>query len=137
MAHFAKIGRVGRTVVKVVVVNNDVITDGEGNEQESLGQQFLKDLYDDQEAIWLQTSYNGNFRNVYASVGGTYDDINDEFIHKKPHGCESWRWNRATKQYDPPVAKPETTNAAGVSEVYKWNEGTYSWIMMPSLTPPE
>ena len=43
MAHFAKIGRVGRTVVKVVVVNNDVITDGEGNEQESLGQQFLKD----------------------------------------------------------------------------------------------
>ena len=58
MAHFAKIGRVGRTVVKVVVVNNDVITDGEGNEQESLGQQFLKDLYDDQEAIWLQTSYN-------------------------------------------------------------------------------
>ena len=137
MAHFAKIGRVGRTVVQVIVVNNDVITDGDGNEQESLGQQFLKDLYNDQEAVWLQTSYNGNFRNVHASVGGTYDNINDEFIHRQPEGCESWKWNRATKVYDPPIVKPESTNDAGVVEVYKWNEGTYSWIMMPSLTPPE
>jgi len=29
---------------------------------------------------WLQTSYNGNFRGVYAGSGYTYDPVLDEFV---------------------------------------------------------
>lgn len=39
MASFAKIGA-ENIVEKVVVVNNDVITDNDGNEQEQLGVDF-------------------------------------------------------------------------------------------------
>ena len=44
MAHFAKLG-VGNIVEKVLVVNNDIITDENGNEQEKLGMDFLNNLF--------------------------------------------------------------------------------------------
>ena len=53
MAHFVKLDD-DNIVVDKVVVNNDVIIDGDGNEQESLGIQFLKDLYNDQSATWFK-----------------------------------------------------------------------------------
>jgi hypothetical protein len=76
MAHFAKINT-DDTVEQVIVVNNEVLLDENGIEQEALGVQFCVDLFGGE---WVQTSYNGNFRGLYAGMGMIYDKENDEFI---------------------------------------------------------
>ena len=71
MAHFCKIE--DGIVRQVVVINNEVITDEKGKEQESLGAEFCAELFG---GTWIQTSYNANFRGKYAGVGDTWDGTN-------------------------------------------------------------
>jgi len=78
MAHFAKVNSSGM-VEQVVVVNNDVLHDENGIEQESIGVAFCQSLFG-ADTEWIQTSYNGNFRGRFAGVGMTYDPIKDEFV---------------------------------------------------------
>ena len=78
MAHFAKINS-DNIVEQVIVVNNEVLHDDKGVEQESIGVAFCQSLFGD-DTNWVQTSYNGNFRGRYAGAGMTYDPIKDEFI---------------------------------------------------------
>lgn len=75
MAHFARIEN--GYVQQVIVVNNEVLLDENGIEQEAIGAQFCADLFGGQ---WVQTSYNGNFRGAFAGSGMIYDPIADEFI---------------------------------------------------------
>ncbi len=114
MAHFAKIDRTG-TVVDVVVVDDAVLQDEEGNEVEQKGIDFLTELFGGlPQWDWKQTSYNsvkgqhriqlppdenGNYqeplfdtkpclRKNYAAVGGKYDYTRDAFIpprHNSTH----------------------------------------------------
>jgi hypothetical protein len=77
MAHFARIQ--DNIVREVIVINNEVITDANGQEQESLGVEFCKSLYG-QDTEWIQTSYNGSFRGRYAGSGMKYDPELDEFV---------------------------------------------------------
>jgi hypothetical protein len=77
MAHFARV--VDGVVVKVHVLANPVITDGEGVEHEEWGQAFLAGLHGYQPEELIQCSYNGNFRGVYPGVGFTYDAELDVF----------------------------------------------------------
>ena len=74
MAHFARIEN--GIVVEVIVVNNEILLDENGVEQESLGADFCTELFSGQ---WIQTSYNGNFRNRYAGVGDLYNETDDIF----------------------------------------------------------
>ena len=74
MAHFAKIE--DGIVREVIVVNNEVLLDSEGVEQEAIGAQFCTDLFGGE---WIQTSYNGNFREAFAGVGMAYDSTEDVF----------------------------------------------------------
>lgn len=67
MAHFAKIEN--NTVTQVVVV---------ANEHEAVGQEFLHSIGLD--GVWIQTSYNANFRGKYAAIGDIYDEVNDVFV---------------------------------------------------------
>lgn len=78
MAHFAQLDQ-DNCVLQVIVVNNAVILDDSGVEQESLGIAFCKSLYGE-DTEWVQTSYNANFRAFYAGIGYTYDSVKDEFI---------------------------------------------------------
>jgi len=78
MAHFARVEN--NIVREVIVINNEVITDENGIEQEQLGIDFCKSLYG-QDTEWIQTSYNGNFRGRYAGSGMIYDAELDEFIY--------------------------------------------------------
>ena len=32
-------------------------------------------------SVWKQTSYNANFRDKYAAIGDTYDEVNDVFVY--------------------------------------------------------
>lgn len=76
MAHYAEIGQDNK-VIRVVVVANAVITTPDGSEDEALGKAFLSDLLG---GTWVQTSYNGRIRGVYAGIGFTYDPVADVFI---------------------------------------------------------
>jgi hypothetical protein len=85
MASFAKIG-LNNKVIEVLSINNEVLRDSNGVEQEVNGIDFLTKLTG--WAIWKQTSYNGNIRKNYAGIGMTYDEDRDAFIPKKPFN--SW-----------------------------------------------
>lgn len=115
MAHFAEIG-LNNTVVRVIVVNNDVLTDADGNESEQLGVDFCRDLFG---GTWLQTSYNGTIRKNFAATGYTYDDAKDAFIPPQPYS--SWVLNNTTCNWEAPVTQPDDGN------MYIWNESTLSW----------
>ena len=78
MAHFARVE--DNIVREVIVVNNEVLLDENGVEQESIGAQFCADTFGGE---WKQTSYNGNFRGKYAGSGDIYDPVDDVF--KSPH----------------------------------------------------
>ena len=74
MAHFAKMEN--GIVRQIIVINNEVLLDENGIEQELIGSQFCTDTFGGE---WLQTSYNGNFRGAYAGVGMTYNPELDLF----------------------------------------------------------
>jgi hypothetical protein len=112
MAHFAKLG-VGNIVEKVVVVSNDIAI----NEQAGIN--YLRNLYNEPNAQWVQTSYNKNFRKNFAGVGSLYDMYKDVFINIKPY--DSWVLNEDTCQWEAPVAEPDD----GLRHF--WNEQTKSW----------
>ena len=77
MAHFARIDSDNK-VQEIIVVNNDVLTDENGEESEALGQAFIASL--GIEGTWLQCSYNGSMRGVFPAFGFSYDADLDEFI---------------------------------------------------------
>lgn len=78
MAHFAQLDE-NNVVTQVIVVNNSELTDENGNEVEAKGIEFCQVLFG-ANTRWVQTSYNGNFRSVYASVGDKYDADADKFV---------------------------------------------------------
>ena len=117
MAYFAKLGT-GNIVEQVISINNSVITDVNGVEQEQLGVDFINKLYNTRD-VWKQTSYNGNIRKNYAGIGFQYDQTRDAFIAPKHYN--SWILNENTCKWEAPVAKPQDTNK------YSWNESTLTW----------
>ena len=69
MAHFAKVDD-DNIVTEVVVVANEI---------EDRGEEFLsQDL--GLGGRWVQTSYNNNFRGIFAAIGYWYDEDNDVFV---------------------------------------------------------
>lgn len=115
MAHFAKIE--GGTVQRVEVVSNAVIIDEHGVEQEQLGVDFLRDLYGDPTAQWVQCSFSAGFRGHFPGAGWTWDGSN--FIPPKPY--PSWTLD-ASLTWQPPVARPDD------DKDYRWDEATESWV---------
>jgi hypothetical protein len=130
MASFAKIEN--NIVIAVHSVVNEVIKDSNGVEQEQLGINFLKTLYNEPNAIWKQTSYNTNggvhslggtpFRKNHAAIGYIYDSNRDAFIPQKPYN--SWILNEQTCLWEAPVAMPIDDN------MYKWNEEILNWELI-------
>ena len=130
MASFAKIEN--NIVITVLSVVNDVLKDSNGIEQEQLGINFLKTLYNEPNAIWKQTSYNTNggvhslggtpFRKNHAGIGYTYDSQRDAFIAPKPFN--SWILNETTCNWEAPVARPQD------GQLYTWNEETQNWTLL-------
>jgi hypothetical protein len=117
MAHFAKLGT-GNIVEKVISIDNSVITDVNGVEQEQLGVDFINKLYNTRD-VWKQTSYNNNIRKNYAGIGYHYDQQRDAFISPKPYN--SWILNEDTCRWEAPIAYPNDNN------IYFWNEQTLTW----------
>jgi len=138
MASFAKIG-LNSKVIEVLSVNNEVLKDSNGVEQENIGIDFLTKLTG--WAIWKQTSYNTKagshylsdnsslsntqekaFRKNFAGIGYTYDEDRDAFIPKKPFN--SWILNETTCLWESPIPYPQDNNR------YNWNEQNQSWDLI-------
>jgi hypothetical protein len=119
MAHFATLDG-SNIVIKVEVIVNDVILDGDGVEQEQLGKDFLTSLYG--AGNYVQTSYNGNFRKQFAGKGFTYDVAKDKFISIQPY--PSWALD-GNDDWQSPVAYPADGNE---DKVYRWDEDTTNWV---------
>jgi hypothetical protein len=141
MAYFAKLN-LENIVEKVISINNSVITDNNGIEQEQLGVDFINQLYKTND-IWKKTSYNtikgkyfnfdntlGDqskaFRKNYAGIGYTYDANRDAFIPPKPFN--SWTLNEITCHWEAPVIRPELTQEQkDNNQYYSWNEQILNW----------
>ena len=129
MAHFAKIG-LNNKVIEIVIVNNEVLLDADGNENEINGVNFLTDLTG--WAIWKQTSFNTHagvhndsdgtpIRKNYAGIGYIYDEDIDAFYEPQPF--PSWTLNKETCLWEPPISrKTDDSNT-----VFVWNEDSKSW----------
>ena len=115
MAHFAEIGE-DNVVLRVIVVDNKDTSDADGNEVESIGAEFCRNLLG---GTWKKTSYNANIRKNYAGIGFTYDSQRDAFIPPKPFA--SWNLNEDTCLWEAPVAHPND------GKLYIWDEPTLSW----------
>jgi len=130
MASFVKLN-LYNIVISGESVVNEVIKDSNGVEQEQLGIDFLKTLYNEPNAIWKQTSYNTHngihnnggipFRKNFAGIGYTYDEQRDAFIPPKPYN--SWVLNESTCNWDAPIPYPID------GQRYDWNEETQSWTL--------
>jgi len=114
MAHFAEIDE-NNIVAQVIFVANEDCLDN-GIESEEVGILFCSSLLG---GVWVQTSYNGNFRKNYAGIGFTYDSTKDAFIPPKPF--PSWMLNEDTCQWFPPVERP-------LDGLWVWDEETLSWV---------
>ena len=119
MASFAKIG-LNNKVIEVLSVHNNELLDSNGVEQEVNGIDFLTKLTG--WSIWVQTSYNSNFRKNFAGIGMIYDEDRNAFISPKPYA--SWLLNETTCQWESPVAKPDD------NRFYNWNETDQNWQLL-------
>ena len=118
MANFALIKE--SIVIAVIVIDNEVINNN-GIEVEQLGVDFIDSLnikgiynYD----TIKQTSYNSNFRNVYAGIGFTYDSVNDVFIAPQPYED----WILVNNKWEAPIPYPSD------NKHYFWNDNKWNLI---------
>ena len=101
MSHFAEINSDG-VVQRVIVAEQDFINSG------AVGDSFL----------WVQTSYNNNFRKQFAGKGFTYDKAKDKFIAPKPY--PSWALD-SNDDWQAPTAMPDD------GKKYYWDEDSKAW----------
>jgi len=85
MAHYAQVNE-ANVVTNVIVVNNETINNLPYPESEPVGQAFIASL--GFTGVWLETSYNANFRGIYAGIGFTYDPTLDVFVQPEPEIVE-------------------------------------------------
>ena len=115
MAHFAELDE-NNIVLRGIEVDNKDTSDEHGNEVESIGVAFCRNLLG---GTWQQTSYNGKFRKNYAGIGFTYDSGRDAFIPPRPYS--SWILKEENCHWAPPISMPSD------DQFYTWNEDTQSW----------
>ena len=116
MANFALIKE--SIVIAVIVIDNEVITNNE-IEVEQLGIDFINFLNIDYDFDTIkQTSYNSNFRNVYAGIGFTYDSVNDVFIAPQPYED----WILVNNKWEAPIPYPSD------DKQYFWNDNKWNLI---------
>lgn len=106
MAHFAELDN-DSFVLRVLVTDNNAPNEGYDWLVETFG------------GIWVQTSYNANFRKNFAGIGYRYDEALDAFIAPKPF--DSWNLNEETCQWQAPVAYPTD------GRIYYWQEEVQDW----------
>lgn len=148
MAHFAKLNHLG-IVIDVIVVDDNVLLDENGQESEEKGIQWLKEWSQGHEH-WAKTSYNTlkgmhmqggtPFRLNYAPRGGTYDKVRDAFIDWRPNNIdvildeERGIWvvpgYRNVPQDPNDTAEYPQPNIDS-NTVWDWDPNQWTWVSVP------
>jgi hypothetical protein len=117
MAHFAGLD-LNNIVTRILVVPD---------EQEHRGEEYLRDDLQ-LGGRWLQTSFNGNIRKNFATVGCPYDSELDAFIPRKQYA--SWVLDKALCVWVPPVPIPAFPFDPTQPEncAYQWYEDGQDWL---------
>lgn len=150
MAHFAKIDRTG-TVVDVLVVDDDILKNEDGEEVELKGIKFLSELFGGEpQWDWKQTSYNAVkgrhrfqpapasygdevppifdskpcMRKNYAAIGGKYDYVRDAFIPPR-HNATHVVLDEKACHWECPYQSNQVNDNGGVPLAYK-DESDYT-----------
>ena len=108
MAHFAKIE--DGVVTQVIVAEQDFINSGAVGAPES----------------WIQTSYNGNIRGMFAGIGYLYIESIDKFVSPKPF--PSWTLDETTGVWTAPSPMP-------IEGRWIWNEEQQIWTEDTHILP--
>jgi len=122
MAHFAQLDS-NNKVLQVIVIDNNVTHDQDGVEQEELGIAFCKSLFG-QDTNWKQTSYNGNIRGLFASVGHEYHPDIDAFMAPQPHA--GFILDKENLVWVAPIEEPEFN--ALTHQCY-WSDEENNWVV--------
>jgi len=102
MSHFAKIDN--NIVTEVIVADTAFINSGAVGDS----------------SLWVETSFNNDFRGKFTGVGDTWDNVNEVFISPQPY--PSWSLG-SDYIWQPPVDAPDETDGI----VSTWDEDTLSW----------
>lgn len=119
MAHFAQLDE-NNVVINVIRIADEDCLDENGNESEAVGITFCKNVFGE-DTRWVQTSYNKNFRKIYAGIGHTYDPSKDAFIPEKAY--PSFIFDENVWSWVHPVPHPKD------GKMYIWDEPTLSWVL--------
>ena len=133
MAHFAELKAMTdptgftsdshQVVQRVVVVGNDIPA-GDGilgnNDMHQDGETWCINFFNG--GIWKQTSYNNNFRKMYAGIGMIYDPVKDKFLAQQPHA--SWSLDD-NDDWQAPIEYPSIIEEDDVRYMISWNDTKY------------
>lgn len=111
MAHFAEIDS-NNIVLRVLVVPDS---------EQHRGQEYLADNLG-LGGRWIQTSYNGNLRKMFAGQGYVYNEELDIFLPPKPFS--SWTIDAVKGEWVAPVPRPEEEQGKALI----WIEETQEWV---------
>jgi hypothetical protein len=128
MAHFCQLDE-NNIVLQTIVVDNKNLLDKDGNEQESIGVDFItKNVCNGIVLKWKQTSQSGSFRKQFASRNYKYNEVNDVFIAPKPY--TSWSLD-SNFNWKAPIEYPSIStylfNGENVSYEISWDEENNKW----------
>jgi hypothetical protein len=148
MAHFAKLNHLG-IVIDVIVVDDSVLMDDNGQESEEKGIQWLIE-WSRGHQLWAKTSYNTArgkhhnggtpFRVNYAVKGGTYDKVRDAFIDWRPNNIdmvlneEQGLWylpNYKNVPQDPNDTAEYPQPNIDPTMMWDWDPVNWTWIKIP------
>lgn len=102
MAHFAELDS-NNIVQRVIVVDNSILDDGTGKENEQKGIAFCQSLLG---GNWVQTSYNSKMRKMYAGVGFRYLPQEDVFLPGDFHSIQEYEDHLAEIAANAPPLMP-------------------------------
>jgi len=146
MAYFAKIGMNSKVLTVLTCGAGDMLN-GDGVEDEKVGQQYLEKHNNWPREMWIQTDKNTRggkhtsgdnskaFRGNYAWIGAIWDEDNNIFYSKKPY--DSWVLNVEKAQWQSPIGDEPDLTAEQVTarHWYKWNEANKSWDLKTNPDP--
>lgn len=116
MAYFVTLNN-ENIVSDIQVISDDILVGIDGNENDQNGVDFLNQLHGFHPRR-IRTYKDASKRNIFASVGCSYDPNNDVFILPKPY--PSWALN-SDNNWEPPIPFPTD------GEVHIWNEENQQW----------
>jgi len=124
MAHFAELDS-NNIVLRVLVLDNSVMENDQGQRVEQLGVEFLQGLYGT-DTIWAQTSYNTR-AGIYYIAGTNEVDPDQSFAFRKNYAGTDWIYDLTLDAFinPKPIVPPED------EQYVTFDEFACLWIYAP------